>query len=193
MRSLNLLHYPSLAREQKVFHRCWSSLAGLLVGGCMAWGGSNWQEFQITVLRQQQSLLQAEVQTRTRLGLEADQLQGQMRLHAEQMVQLNKIAQAQQVWQSLHESLQTEARQSGLRLEHLQAMAGKIEMQGSVPDVRAVTDVGQKLSEPLPHPLGLSSMTLGARNQVNFLWQAQWPSELSGTPPALSKLPKARP
>ena len=32
MRALNLLHYPSLARQQKVFHRWWSSLAGLLLG-----------------------------------------------------------------------------------------------------------------------------------------------------------------
>lgn len=192
MRALNLLHYPSLAREQKIFHRCWSSLAGLLLGSGMAWAGAHWQENQTIALQQEQTLLQAELQRRTRLGQEADQLQGQMRLQAAQIVQLNKISQEQQLWQSLHESLQTEARQSGLRLERLQAGPGKIALQGSVADVRAMNDVKQRLSETLQHPLDLSSMTVGSKNQVNFVWEAPWSAGLPSTTPTLSKLPRAR-
>jgi hypothetical protein len=192
MRALNLLHYPSLAREQKLFHRSWSSLAGLLVGGCMAWGWAHWQENQTHVLRQEQSRLQAELQTRTRQGQAAEQGLVQTRLQAEQMLQLNQIAQEQQVWQSLHEGLQTEAQHSGLRLESLQAMAGKMVLQGSLPDVRAVTDVRQRLSEPLQQPLGLSRMTVGPKSQVNFDWEAPWSVGLPSTP-SLAKLPKLRP
>ncbi len=192
MRALNLLHYPSLAREQKVFHRSWSSLAGLLVGGFMAWGWAHWQENQTYVLRQELSRLQAELQTRTRQGQAAEQGLVQTRLQAEQMLQLNQIAQEQQVWQSLHEGLQTEAQHSGLRLESLQAMAGKMVLQGSLPDVRAVTDVRQRLSEPLQQPLGLSRMTVGPKGQVNFDWQAPWSVGLPSTP-SLAKLPRVRP
>ena len=192
MRALNLLHYPSLAREQKVFHRSWSSLAGLLVGGFMAWGWAHWQENQTYVLRQELSRLQADLQNRTRQGQAAEQGLVQTRLQAEQMLQLNQIAQEQQVWQSLHEGLQTEAQHSGLRLESLQAMAGKMVLQGSLPDVRAVTDVRQRLSEPLQQPLGLSRMTVGPKGQVNFDWQAPWSVGLPSTP-SLAKLPKLRP
>lgn len=193
MHSLNLLHYPSLARKQKVFHRCWSSLAGLLVGGCMTWAGLYWQENQTITLQQEQFQLQADLKIRTRMDQEANQLKDQMRLHSAQIVELNKIAQDQKIWQILHKGLQSEALQSGLRLERLQAMAGKIALHGSVPDVRAVTDVRQRLSESLQHPLGLSSMTVGSNNQVNFVWHAPWSEGLSSTRPPLSKLPRARP
>ena len=63
MRALNVLHYPSLARQQKIFHRWWSSLAGLLLGGVMAWGWLQWQDLQTARLQQEQGLLQASLAT----------------------------------------------------------------------------------------------------------------------------------
>lgn len=193
MRPFNLLHYPSLAQQQIVFHRCWSSLAGLWVGSVMAWVGLHWQENQIATLTQQQALLQTDLQNRTRQGQEAAQLQGRLRWHQEQNIQLKKITQEQQQWQSLHESLQTEALQSGLRLERMQAIDGKLELQGTLPDVRDMVNAQQKLSDKLPHPLRLSSMTVGPKNQVNFVWQTRWSA--SPTSPLLSgaSVPKVRP
>lgn len=90
MRPFNLLHYPSLAQQQIVFHRCWSSLAGLWVGSVMAWVGLHWQENQIATLTQQQALLQTDLQNRTRQGQEAAQLQGRLRWHQEKTSSLKR-------------------------------------------------------------------------------------------------------
>ena len=91
MRALNLLHYPSLARQQKVFHRWWSSLAGLLLGGAVAWGWLQWQDIQTLRLRQTQSLLQASLTTRNQQAKEAVQGQTQLRLQAAQEGEQRKL------------------------------------------------------------------------------------------------------
>jgi hypothetical protein len=175
MHALNLLHYPSLTRQQKVFHRWWSSLAGLLLGGAMAWVWLQWQDLQTASLQQEQSLLQANLAKRTQLAKEALRRQTQSRLEAEQVAHLKQVAQHQQAWAALHDSLQTEARQGGLRLERLQAEAEKIEFHGMSPHVDAITHAQQRLSDQLAHPLALASITTAPHEGVRFVWQAVWP------------------
>ena len=188
MRALNLLHYPSQARQQKVFHRWWSSLAGLLLGGAMAWGWLQWQDLQTARLQQEQSLLQASLATRTQLAKEAMRRQTQSRLETEQVAHLKQVAQHQQAWAALHDSLQTEARQGGLRLERLQAEVEKIEFHGTSLHVDAITHVQQRLSDQLDHPLALASITAAPHEGVSFVWQAVWPAVQGAS---LTPLPRA--
>lgn len=188
MRALNLLHYPSQARQQKVFHRWWSSLAGLLLGGAMAWGWLQWQDLQTARLQQEKSLLQASLATRTQLSQEAARRQTQSRLETEQVAHLKQVAQHQQAWAALHDSLQTEARQGGLRLERLQAEVEKIEFHGTSLHVDAITHVQQRLSDQLDHPLALASITAAPHEGVSFVWQAVWPAVQGAS---LTPLPRA--
>ncbi len=188
MRALNLLHYPSQARQQKVFHRWWSSLAGLLLGGAMAWGWLQWQDLQTARLQQEKSLLQASLATRTQLSQEAARRQTQSRLETEQVAHLKQVAQHQQAWAALHDSLQTEARQGGLRLERLQAEVEKIEFHGTSLHVDAITHAQQRLSDQLDHPLALASITAAPHEGVSFVWQAVWPAVQGAS---LTPLPRA--
>ena len=188
MRALNLLHHPGLARQQKVFHRWWSSLAGLLLGGAMAWGWLQWQDLQTARLQQEKSLLQASLATRTQLSQEAARRQTQSRLETEQVAHLKQVAQHQQAWAALHDSLQTEARQGGLRLERLQAEVEKIEFHGTSLHVDAITHVQQRLSDQLDHPLALASITAAPHEGVSFVWQAVWPAVQGAS---LTPLPRA--
>lgn len=176
MRALNLLHYPTLARQQKVFHRWWSSLAGLLLGGAVAWGWLQWQDIQTLRLQQTQSLLQTSLATRHQQAKEALQGQTQLRLQAAQLVQLRQIALHQQAWASLHDLLQMEAQRSGLQLGRLQSDAENIELHGTTADVAAMTDAQQRLTDQLDHPLGLVSITTGPHASVDFVWQTHLPA-----------------
>ncbi len=175
MRALNLLRHPSLAREQKVFHRWWTSLAGLLVGTSLAWGWQQWLGWETARLRQAQNHLQEALRTRQQQANEAVKQQSQVRRHAEQMAQIKQIAEHQQVWLRLHEGLEQEARNRGLRLVRLQSEAEQIELHGTMsrPDVMA--QVRQSLSAQWPQPLVLTSMALGPAEEVHFVWQARWP------------------
>ena len=187
-RSLNLLHYPSLARQQKIFHRCWSSLAGLCVGGAMAWLGLQWLDQQTPGLRQEQARLQADALRRTRGDAEAARSLGQSREQAGQGVQLEKIVQHQQAWVSLHDALQTEAGRSGLRLERLQAGAEKLLLQGTLPYAQAMPQARQNVSEPLAQGLEVTRLSVGANGESGFVWQAPWPSAQPSAAPT-SKQP----
>lgn len=193
MRALNLLHYPSLTRQQKVFHRWWSSLAGLLLGGAMAWSWLQWQELQTASLQQEQSLLQASLATRAQLAKEAARRQSQWRLETEQVAHLKQVAQHQQAWAALHDSLQAEARQGGLRLERLQAEAEKIEFHGTSLHVDAITHAQQRLSDQLDHPLALASITTTPHEGVSFVWQAVWPAVLGASVATLPHASGAKP
>ena len=193
MRTLNLLHYPSLARQQKVFHRWWSSLAGLFLGSALAWGWLQWQDIQTLGLQQTQSLLQASLTTRMQQAKEAEHGQTQRRLQAAQLVQLRQIAQHQQAWASLHKILQMEARRSGLQLDRLQSDAERIELHGRTAQVAAMTDAQQWLTEQLDHPLGLVSITTGPHAGVDFVWQTHLPTVHGASNAPLSRAPVPKP
>lgn len=192
-RSLNLLNHPGLARQQRVFHRWWSSLAGLVVGTLLAWGWQHGLATETAQLQQAQSRLQEALRARQQQAQEADRAQTRLRWQAEQAGQLQQIAEHQQAWVRLHESLQEEARERGLRLVRLQSEAEKIELHGAMQGVDAVTEVRQSLSAQWPQPLGLTSMTAGPAGEVNFVWQAQWPQAQAVLPVPPSRTKEARP
>ncbi len=193
MRSLNLLHYPSQARQQKVFHRWWSSLAGLLLGGALAWGWLQWQDLQTTGLQQEQKRLQANLAARTQQAKEAAHRQTQSRMHAQQLAHLKQVGQQQQAWLSLHDSLQTEARLSGLRLERLQAESEKIELHGSGMPVDRVNQAQRRLSDQLEFPLTFASITATGHEGVSFVLQAMWPFGRAVSSVSSSGVPGAKP
>ncbi len=176
MRALNLLNYPSLARQKRIFQRSWSGLAGVLLGGFLAWGWHQWQEVQTARLRQEQSHLQAALAVRAQQVKEAGHHQTRSRLQAEQLGQLNQIVQHQQAWVSLHEALRQEAQEGGLRLQRLQAQAEKIELQGTMTRFEAMSETRQNLSDQLVQTFGLASITVGPGEEVGFVWQATWPA-----------------
>ena len=190
MRALNLLHYPGLARQNRVFHRWWSGMAGLLLGSALAWGSQQWQAVQTARLLQEQSHLQEALVVHTQQTQESVQLQTRSRLQAEQLGQLEKVAQHQQAWVSLHEALHKEGH--GLRLQRLQAEAEKIELQGTMARFDAMTETRQNLSEQLDQTLGLTSITVGPGESVSFVWQAFWPAANGAlkTPRSLTPAPK---
>lgn len=191
--SLNLLNHPGLARQQKVFYRWWSSLAGLVVGILLAWVWQHGLAIETAQLHQEQSRLQEALRARQQQVQEADRAQTWLRWQAEQAGQLQQIAEHQQAWMRLHESLQEEAQDRGLRLVRLQSEAEKIELHGTMQGINAESEVRQSLSAQWPHPLGLTSMTVGPAGEVNFVWHAQWPHAQAVLPVPFSHTKEARP
>ncbi len=192
MLALNLLHYPSLARQQKLFHRCWTSMVGLLLGGMVALGWLQWQDIQTQSLQQTQTLLQASLTALKQQSKEAALGQTQSRLQTAQLLQLEQIVQHQQAWLSLHDLLHAQARHQGVQLNRMQSDAEKIEFHGTAAHVAAMTDVQQSLSDQLDHPLGLVSITTGAYAGVDFVWQTHLPA-VQGASTALLSRPSGPP
>lgn len=192
-RSLNLLNHPGQARQQKVFYRWWSSLVGLVVGILLAWVWQHGLAIETAQLHQEQSRLQEALRARQQQAQEADRAQTWLRWQAEQAGQLQQIAEHQQAWMHLHESLQEEAQDRGLRLVRLQSEAEKIELHGTMQGINAESEVRQSLSAQWPHPLGLTSMTVGPAGEVNFVWHAQWPHAQAVLPVPFSHTKEARP
>ena len=192
-RSLNLLNHPGQARQQKVFYRWWSSLVGLVVGILLAWVWQHVLAIETAQLHQEQSRLQEALRARQQEAQQADREQTRLRWQAEQAGQLQQIAEHQQAWMHLHESLQEEAQDRGLRLVRLQSEAEKIELHGTMQGINAESEVRQSLSAQWPHPLGLTSMTVGPAGEVNFVWHAQWPHAQAVLPVPFSHTKEARP
>lgn len=188
MHALNLLHYPSLARQRKLFHHWWTGLAGLLLGSAVAWGWQQWQALETERLQQAQSQLQAAWAARTQRAKETASQQTRGRLQAEQVGHLKQIAEHQKAWLALHMALQQEAEDRGLRLDRLQAEADKIELQGTMARFDAMSDARQSLSDQLGHRFDLTSTTVGPGEAQVFVWQALWPAV-----PAVSSAPTPRP
>ncbi len=193
MRALNLLHHPGLARQHKVFHRWWSGLAGFLVGTSLAWGWQQWLLIETSQLQSEQSRLQGALRAQQQQAQEAARQQTRLRGQAEQARQLQQIAEHQHTWVSLHDSLQQEAKDRGLRLVRLQSEAEKIELHGSMKRVDAVSEVRQSLSAQWPQPLALTSMVVGPAGEVNFVWQTQWPQAQAVVATSPARAQRAKP
>lgn len=191
--SLNLLNHPGQARQQKVFYRWWSSLAGLVVGILLAWVWQHGLAIETAQLHQEKSRLQEALRARQQQVQEAARAQTGLRWQAEQAGQLQQIAEHQQAWMRLHESLQEEAQDRGLRLVRLQSEAEKIELHGTVQGFNVESEVRQSLSAQWPHPLGLTSMAVGPAGEVNFVWHAHWPQAQAVLPVPFSRTKEARP
>jgi hypothetical protein len=193
MRPLNLLNHPGLAHERRVFHRWWSSLAGVLVGCFLAWGGQQWQAAETLRLRHAEGQLQSEWAERTRGAKDATRQQTRQRLEAAQADHLKQIAQHQQAWVSVHERLQEMAEGQGLRLSRLNADANQVAMHGEFNRFEAMAAALQSLSDQLGYAVTLQNVTTGPASQVNFVWQTTWPALHSAPLAAAGVVGKAKP
>jgi hypothetical protein len=175
MRALNLLNHPGLAKQRRLFHRCWSSLAGLLMGCFLAWCGHQWQIAETRRLQEAQSELQSARLARMQQTQEATQQQNRQRLQVEQAVHLQQIALHQQAWVAVHERLQ-EMAEGGLRLSRLQSDAGHVSLHGELKRFEAMAVARQSLSDQLGQAITLKDVTTGPASQVRFVWQTTWPA-----------------
>jgi hypothetical protein len=176
MRPFNLLSYPSAARQRRVFHRWWSSLAGLVMGCSLAWVGQQWQTEETRQLRQVESQLQSSWLARTQETQHATRQQSRQRLQAEQAAHLQKIEQHQQAWMAVHGRLQDMAQERGLRLSRLSSDAGQMALHGAVNRFEVMAAARQSLSDQLGYSVSLTNVTTGPAAQVNFVWQTTWPT-----------------
>lgn len=176
MRPFNLLSYPSAARQRRLFHRWWSSLAGVVMGCLLAWGGQQWQTEETRRLRQVESQLQSSWLALTQENQDAKRQQTRQRLQAEQAAHLLKIEQHQQTWMAVHGRLQDMAQEQGLRLSRLSADAGQMALHGAVHRFEVMAAARQSLSDQLGYSVSLQHVTTGPAAQVGFVWQTTWPT-----------------
>lgn len=175
MRSLNLLNHPGLAQQRKVFHRGWTSLAGVSLGCLLAWGGQQWQIAETLRLQQAHSQLQSAWHARKQQTQEATQQQTRQRLQMAQAVQLQQIVAHQQAWMTVHERLQ-EMASEGVRLSRMQSDAGHVAWHGELNLFETMAAARQKLSEQLGQTVTLQEVHTGPTSQVGFVWQTTWPA-----------------
>lgn len=192
MRTFNLLNHPGLAHERRVFHRCWSSLAGLLVGGLLAWGVQQWQTSQTLLLQRAQSRLQSEWLAGQQEAKEVALQQSRQHLQLAQAAHLQRIAMHQQAWMRVHERMQDMAL-GGLRLSRLQSDANHVAWHGEISRFDAMATARQSLSEQLGHEVALQEVTTGPAAQVNFVWQTAWPALLGARLTNADLMVKAKP
>jgi hypothetical protein len=176
MRPFNLLNYPSLAQQRRVFHRWWSSLAGVLVGCFLAWGGQQWQTAETLRLRQTESQLQSSWLARSLQSKDAARQQTRQRLQMAQAAHLQQIQQHQQAWMAVHDRLQKMAEGQGLRLTRLNSDAGQMALHGEVHRFETMAAARESLADQLGHSVTLQNLTTGPASQVGFVWQTTWPS-----------------
>lgn len=193
MRPFNLLNYPGQAQQRRVFHRWWSSLAGVLVGCFLAWGGLQWQSAETGRLRLAESQLQSVWLTRAQETKDATRQQTRQRLQAEQVGFLQQIAQHQQAWVSVHEHLQEMAEGQGLRLSRLSSDAGQLTLHGEANRFEVMATAQQSLSDQWGHSVKLKNVTSGPATHVSFIWDTTWPVLQSAPLGVSGETAKAKP
>jgi hypothetical protein len=193
MRPLNLLNHPGLAQQRRVFHRWWSSLAGLFTGCLLAWFGQEWQTAETLQLRQAESQLQSAWLARTQETQDATRQQTRQRLESEQAAHLQQIARHQQAWMLVHERLEELAEGQGLRLSRLSSDAGQLVLHGEANRFEVMAAAQQSLSDQLGHSVTLKNVTTGPASQVSFVWQTDWPVLHSAPLAASGVTSKAKP
>ena len=192
MRPFNLLNHPGLARRRRVFHRWWSSGAGVLVGCLLAWSGQQWQLAETLRLQLAQSQMQSEWLARTQQAKDVAQQQLRHRLQVEQAAHLQQIAMHQQAWMAVHERMQ-ELAKGGLRLSRLQADADHVSWHGEFNRFEAMAAARQSLSEQLGQDVALKDMNTGPASQVGFVWKTTWPALLGARLTQADPVVKAKP
>lgn len=178
MADFNLLHYPTLERQQRL-RRQWqmagmgAGLGAALVGAVLTvWA------WQIDSLRDQTSALQSQLETHKRLAKERQQRLAKNQEVQKVSAQLVQLQAHQQAWSLLHTGLMEVAPGDGLRLQRLQVEAGRIDLQGHAPQAQTIAHVAQRLSERWGVTLSLQSLEAHSSGEggqgVSFSWQAPW-------------------
>ncbi len=192
-RALNLLHYPSQARKNKLLHRAWTTLAGLFAGALLALWWQQQQALEMGRLQQDRAQLKQTLITRTQWAKETGLQQKQRQLQSVHFQQLAQMVQQQQTWDLLHLSLLQEAQFSGLKLARLQGDADKLELHGRAKHVRQMNEARQRLADQWAQPVRLLGLTADSEEALDFVWQVAWPDSPSpvaaASPPKLKAVP----
>jgi len=192
MRPFNLLSHPGLAQQRRVFHRWWTSGAGVLVGCLLAWSWQQWQMAETQRLQLAHSHLQSEWLDQMQRAKDAAQQQLRQRMQMEQALHLQRIAMHQEAWMAVHERMQDMAK-GGLSLSRLNADADHVAWHGEFSRFEAMAAARQSLSEQLGQDLALKDMSMGPASQVGFVWQTTWPALLGARLTHAETAVKAKP
>lgn len=197
MVTVNLLHYPALARQRRAWHRRWTSLAGLLVGGLVVALALHWRDDYKHHLQQELQRTQSQLSLKKQQHQAAQQRQRQREEVRQQVQHLQHVADQHRAWEVLHQTLQQEAHAGGVQFLSLQWGSGRLEMQGRAQDLQRMNQAREHLSQELrlvldltraqfaanvgglsasPHAVNLSP----SASVVEFAWQADWPVMRSG-------------
>jgi hypothetical protein len=194
MPDFNLLHYPTLDRQQSLRRQWRSGLVGAFLGIALAGSAVAWWSWQTEQLQQTRQSVQAQwVERKRQTDLRQQQRQQDQSVQ-QQLAQLSLLQSRQQAWLLLQSSVMEEAQSQGLRLQRLQVEAGRVEIQGQAPSAQVMSDAAQRLSDRWGQPLHLLSLEAlpaseAASKGVSFVWQGTWP----GLTEAVVQTHKARP
>jgi hypothetical protein len=192
MRPFNLLSHPGLAQQRRVFHRWWTSGAGVLVGCLLAWSWQQWQMAETQRLQLAHSHLQSEWLAQMQQAKDTAQQQLRQRMQMEQALHLQRIAMHQEAWMAVHERMQDMAK-GGLSLSRLNADADHVAWHGEFSRFESMAAARQSLSKQLGQDLALKDMSMGPASQVGFVWQTTWPALLGARLTHAETAVKAKP
>jgi Tfp pilus assembly protein PilN len=190
--AFNLLQYPALATQRRRFHRRWTSLAGLVVGGLTAlWWMAGVQEKRLH-LEQERALLQSRMkQVQTQLATDKAR-QAQHTTWQQQATHVQALKVELQAWEALHQALLQEAGPDSVQLLRFQLDSQTLELHGQASSLQRMAQAQARLSVPLADPARDKPWTLvsllnaaGADNPVpratqEFVWQSHWPQSGAG-------------
>jgi Tfp pilus assembly protein PilN len=190
--AFNLLQYPALATQRRRFHRRWTSLAGLVVGGLTAlWWMTGVQEERLH-LEQERALLQSRMkQVQTQLATDKAR-QAQHTTWQQQATHVQALKVELQAWEALHQALLQEAGPDSVQLLRFQLDSQTLELHGQASSLQRMAQAQARMSVPLADPARDKAWTLvsllnaaGADNPVpratqEFVWQSHWPQSGAG-------------
>jgi Tfp pilus assembly protein PilN len=190
--TFNLLQYPALASQRRSFHRRWTFLAGLVVGGLTAlWWMTGVQEERLH-LEQELALLQSRMkQVQTQLATDKAR-QAQHTTWQQQAAHVQALKVELLAWEALHQALLQEAGPDSVQLLRFQLDSQTLELHGQASNLQQMAQAQARLSVPLADPARDKTWTLvsllnaaGADNAVprathEFVWQAHWPKSGAG-------------
>jgi Tfp pilus assembly protein PilN len=190
--AFNLLQYPALASQRRSFHRRWTFMAGLVVGGLMAlWWMTGTQEQRLH-LEQERALLQSRMkQVQTQLATDKAR-HAQHTTWQQQATHVQALKVELQAWEDLHQALLQEAGPDSVQLLRFQLDSQTLELHGQASSLQRMAQAQARLSVPLADPARDKAWTLvsllnaaGADKAVpratqEFVWQTHWPQSGSG-------------
>ncbi len=185
MPDFNLLHFPTLDRQQTLRRQWRSGLVGAFLGIALAGSAVAWWSWQTEVLQKTRQGLQAQLMERRRQSELRQQERLQDQSVQQQLTQLSQLQLRQQAWLLLQSSVMEEAQSQGLRFQRLQVEAGRLEIQGEAPSAQVMSRAAQRLSERWGQPLHLLSLEALPASDVastgmSFVWQGTWPDLADG-------------